>query len=314
MMLSVHMLSYNQEKYIRQALDGVLMQRVAFPMELVVSDDASTDSTPAILQEYAEKYPNIVKPLLREKNVGCIRNYWENFERCSGKYVALIDGDDYWTDPLKLQKQVDFLEAHPDYGLVYTDLESYNEKFGRIEPFPIDRVDGYAYDSQLMELRGIWTVTVCLRKSLLDNMPILDDRCFKGDTFIWLEISRKSLVKYLPEKTAIYRILTESVSHIPDARKRARFLNSVAHLYLYYVNHFPSNISLINQHVRKKWNLRRFSYALRCADYPELLDIHIPFFPLYGCKEVFAYLGSKILRLSPRLLRCASCCVNGGRS
>ena len=118
MKLSIGILTYNQEKYIRQCLDSVLMQKVAFDYEIVVGDDASTDGTQDVLCDYAKRYPGKFVLLLGEKNEGISMNYKKVLTACEGEYVALCEGDDYWTDRNKLQKQVDFLENHPDYGFV----------------------------------------------------------------------------------------------------------------------------------------------------------------------------------------------------
>ena len=117
-LVSVCTLTYNHEAYLRDTLEGILMQKVDFPMEILVNDDASTDGTRAILREYAEKYPDLIRPFYQDVNL-----YSQGKDLClevlypaaRGKYIALCEGDDYWTDPDKLQMQVDFLEAHPEY-------------------------------------------------------------------------------------------------------------------------------------------------------------------------------------------------------
>ncbi len=119
-MVSVYMLTYNHEKYIREALDSILMQKTTYSYEVIIGDDASTDSTPQIIMEYAEKYPKIIKPVLREKNIGAEKNGVDLKRRLQGKYVACLEGDDSWASPNKLQMQVDFLEAHPEYNAVFS--------------------------------------------------------------------------------------------------------------------------------------------------------------------------------------------------
>ena len=119
-MVSVICNVYNHEKYLRDALDGFVMQKTSFPFEVLVHDDASTDSSAAIIREYEEKYPDIIKPIYQTVNqysqkVPITREY--QLPRVQGKYIALCEGDDYWTDPMKLQKQFDFLEQHPEYSL-----------------------------------------------------------------------------------------------------------------------------------------------------------------------------------------------------
>jgi glycosyltransferase involved in cell wall biosynthesis len=126
MKLSVGILTYNQAQYIRQCLDAVLMQEVDFDYEIVIGDDASTDGTIAILEEYARKCKvygvrcKEIRVIKSEKNEGISMNYKKVLSACTGDYIALCEGDDYWTDPRKLQVQVDFLDAHPDYGFVGT--------------------------------------------------------------------------------------------------------------------------------------------------------------------------------------------------
>jgi len=114
--LSVILITYNHEKYIRKALDSVLMQETNFPFEIVVGEDMSPDDTRNIVKEYRNRYPEQIRLVHREKNTGRpTLNVYETTMKCRGEYLAYLEGDDYWTDPRKLQKQVDFLEAHPEY-------------------------------------------------------------------------------------------------------------------------------------------------------------------------------------------------------
>lgn len=113
--LSVVVITYNHEKYIRQCLDSILMQNVDFSFEILISDDCSTDQTAEIIKEYQEKNSHIIKPLLRSVNVGATKNQYECFLRCTGEYVAILDGDDFWTDKEKLKTQTDFLKNNKTY-------------------------------------------------------------------------------------------------------------------------------------------------------------------------------------------------------
>ncbi len=117
-MVSVNMMVYNHAKYLRNAIEGVLMQKRDFDIELLIHDDASTDGSQEIIREYQNNYPNIIKPIYQKENqfskkieIGLIYQY----PRCKGKYIAMCEGDDYWTDPNKLKKQVSYLEIHPDF-------------------------------------------------------------------------------------------------------------------------------------------------------------------------------------------------------
>lgn len=114
--LSVILITYNHEKYIRKALDSVLSQKTDFPFEVVIGDDCSPDDTKNIVREYQKNYPDQVRLVHREKNTGRpTLNVYETTMKCRGQYLAYLEGDDYWTDTKKLQKQMDFLESHPEY-------------------------------------------------------------------------------------------------------------------------------------------------------------------------------------------------------
>ena len=133
-LVSICCLTYNHAPFIRQCLDGFLMQITDFPIEILIHDDASTDGTDAIIQEYAEKYPDLFFPLFEKENQfskgkSSVMDIEYNYTRAKGKYIAYCEGDDYWTDPMKLQRQVDFLEANPEYSVCfhrcrYMDLPS----------------------------------------------------------------------------------------------------------------------------------------------------------------------------------------------
>lgn len=121
--VSVCCLTYNHEKYIRKTLDGILMQKTEFPFEILIHDDASTDRTAEIIREYQKRYPDIIKPIFEEKNQwtsyawGVLKLFV--YPKARGKYVALCEGDDYWTDAGKLQRQVDYMESHPECPAVF---------------------------------------------------------------------------------------------------------------------------------------------------------------------------------------------------
>jgi glycosyltransferase involved in cell wall biosynthesis len=117
--VSVLMITYNHERFIAQAIESVLMQKVDFEYEIVIGEDFSVDSTRAILLDYKRKHADKIRLLLPEKNVGMINNFVATLHACTGEYIALLEGDDYWIDPIKLQRQVDFLEGNVQYNVCY---------------------------------------------------------------------------------------------------------------------------------------------------------------------------------------------------
>lgn len=127
-LLSIIVLTYNHEKYIRQCLEGIINQKTNFTFEVIIGEDCSTDGTKNIVRDFEVRYPDIIKPIYHSQNVGAKRNAYEFcFSKVSGQYIALCEGDDYWTDFEKLQKQVDFLEANKDYSVCFHYVNFVNE-------------------------------------------------------------------------------------------------------------------------------------------------------------------------------------------
>ncbi len=120
--VSAYMLTYNHAQYIEQAIKGILQQSIDFPFELVIGEDCSTDGTREIVFEYQKKYPNIIRVITSDNNIGMMNNSTRTLQACRGKYIAFCEGDDYWIDPLKLQKQVDFLDSHPECSACFHNV------------------------------------------------------------------------------------------------------------------------------------------------------------------------------------------------
>jgi glycosyltransferase involved in cell wall biosynthesis len=204
---SVCCLTYNHKKYIRKAIDSFLMQDTNFPFEIVVHDDASTDGTRDIVLEYAKRYPRIIKLVLQTENQyrkGGLIGVRLVFPKTKGRYVALCEGDDYWTDSRKLQKQVDFLDAHSEYVITYTDSQPFDEH-GYVDV----NFGGAVRDVSAMELvRGIplYTLTTCFR-NVIKELPfdLLSARL--GDQVIWSLLGAHGKGKYLSDiSPAAYRV------------------------------------------------------------------------------------------------------------
>ena len=125
------MLAFNHEKFVAQAIESVLMQQVRFPIELLIGEDCSTDSTRAIVSEYATRYPDVIVPLLYERNLGAHENFQRLFKAARGTYHAMLEGDDYWTHPLKLQGQVEVLDSNADYAVAAHNVDIVYENHNR---------------------------------------------------------------------------------------------------------------------------------------------------------------------------------------
>lgn len=210
-MVTVWCTVYNHEPYIRDCLEGFMNQKTNFRYEVVVHDDASTDKSAAIIQQYAEKYPDIIKPILQTENQyskknGAIRRIRE--ENSRGKYVAICEGDDYWTDPHKLQEQVDFMESHPEYSLACTDAVVLSGK---------TELDWHRYDNDceisledIIHKRGAWiyTASMLYRKHLLDDYPVFAQKCHVGDYPKAIHLALRGKVYFFAKKMVTYRYLT----------------------------------------------------------------------------------------------------------
>lgn len=214
--VSIVCLVYNHEPYLRECFEGFVMQQTTFPIEILVHDDASTDHSADIIREYTEKYPDLFKPIYQTENQYSkgVDVFSENAKRAEGKYIAICEGDDYWTDPLKLQKQVDFLEEHEDVGLVATDF-SMCEGFNLTDKVFTCELDEITFQDFLFYNR-IGTLTVCYRKSVVNDYVPPIRKLRMGDYPLWLYIAYKSKIRYLHCNTACYRVLNNSASH-PDS-------------------------------------------------------------------------------------------------
>ena len=227
--------TYNHEKYINEAIDSFLMQETNFPFEIIIRDDCSTDKTAAIIKIYSEKYPNIIKPILETENQYSkgVRPMPVVFKKAAGKYLALCEGDDYWTDPEKLQKQVDFLENNPEYVITYTDCEYFDTSGNLKDP-------GLAatYDLEAVELQKshpINSLSVCFRNVLKETPPELE--CARiGDLCIWSLLGHHGKGKFLDDiKPARYRVHESGIFSKKTRRQRLIMWQiTTGALYAYY--------------------------------------------------------------------------------
>lgn len=204
--VSVFILTYNQEKFIGQTIESILEQNTDFPYQLVIGEDYSTDGTRSICEKYANSNPEKIKLLPSERNLGLINNFIRTLKECDGKYVAICDGDDYWIDPLKLQKQVDFLENNSDYSIVFTGIKFLYPN-GDCNEVVWDELKDTSNFDDLIFSNFIPSVTALFRnKQGEENFPNWIYKFPYGDWPIYLwTIKNGDKIKYLNEITAIYR-------------------------------------------------------------------------------------------------------------
>lgn len=204
--VSIFMLTYNQEDFIAKTIEGVLDQKANFCYQLVIGEDSSSDSTRQICEFYSNRFPDKIKLLDSNKRYGLIHNFMRTLKECDGKYIAVCDGDDYWTDPYKLQKQFDFLESHTDHSIVYTGIKNlypsgeFREKQWSHIKFP-------RYFEELIFGNFIPSVTAFYRnKKAEEKWPEWITNFPYGDWPVYLFLTRNGeKVGYIDEITAVYR-------------------------------------------------------------------------------------------------------------
>lgn len=261
----IRCITYNQELYIREALEGFVMQKTDFPFVAIVHEDASTDGTAEVLRDYAEKYPDIILPIFEKDNQyskrdGSLRKIMDKAcEVSRAKYIALCEGDDYWIDPFKLQKQIDFLKGNPAFGMCYTKVKGFDQ-----EKNTFTGITGGLNETfeQFLMANNVPTLTVVYHydiytKYLKDIQP-QSKKWLMGDYPLWLFFSHESKIKFIDEVTGIYRILPNSASHFDKThyQQKLNFLKSGFDVSVFYINKYP----LESQRVKSK---KVYNYVLK---------------------------------------------------
>lgn len=212
-LVSIDILAYNHEKYIAQAIDGALMQKTFFLTEIVICDDCSTDSTRDIILSYQKKHPENIILRFNDVNVGLRSTYFENKVACRGKYIAICEGDDYWTDQNKLQKQIDFLEANPDYSMCFHNAVELHEYPGHLTQSnifkPLEERDYSGSEILLNWL--IPTASVVFRNDISLDFRYIDDFQFY-DIVLFLRLADKGKIRCFDETMCVYRRHPESIT------------------------------------------------------------------------------------------------------
>ena len=206
--LTVVTTTYNQKKFLGQALEGILMQKTTFPFQVVVSDDCSTDGTTDILRKFAEKYPNIIKPIFHKHNLGAMNNFIETLNGIHTKYVAFCDGDDFWTDPNKLQKQVDFLDNNADYSICFHQVSVfYEDESKEKQVYPVNIIKTTEFDDLVKECYIPANSVVYRWKFQSDNSFIsaFPKDIVPGDYFVHLLHAESGKIYFIKEVMSAYR-------------------------------------------------------------------------------------------------------------
>lgn len=280
-LVHIRTMTYMHEKYIRDCIEGFLIQKTTFPVCFLIHDDASTDRTPEIIREYEKCYPKLIKAFYQTDNSYIHPNRLqmraEFFSWRTGKYEALCEGDDYWTDPLKLQKQVEFMEKNPEYGMVYTRVMRYNQTAEKFEKRPW----GGPYTEFVDLIKGnvVPTLSVLSRLDLIKQYQTeiqpQQHQWSLGDYPVWLWFAFNSKIHFMSDVTAVYRILDNSMSNFKDYNKKEKFQHSYISIQDFYSRKYLNKALDINKILnksmegfanRQKDRKKALEYLKKCGD------------------------------------------------
>lgn len=212
-MVSIICTAFNHEKYIDKTLQGFLMQKTLFPFEVLIHDDASTDATSKIIKRYETEYPNIIRGIYQKenqfsKNIPIGKKFL--YPKVQGKYVAECEGDDYWTDPYKIQKQVDFLEENINFSICFHPVKViWENKEKRKSIFPTPR---FRFNKKILSLNDLLVHNFIQTNSVMyrwrfnsDNLSLIPDNILPGDWFMHLLHAQIGKIGFIPNIMAVYR-------------------------------------------------------------------------------------------------------------
>lgn len=223
--VSIVMIAYNVENFIGEAIESVLAQSVSFPYELVIGEDCSTDRTREIAIGYEAKYPDKIRVLRHPRNLGLTPNCVAVHNACQGKYIALLDSDDYWTDNDKLQRQINFLENNPEYaGCGHQSMKTYEAKTKEDELFG-EMADKDYFVNDMITHRKFHTSSFVYRKEIWDKCGGIPENISSNERAIYPMVAVFGKIRYFKENMCVYRITGEGLSSRVDYKELETDMN-----------------------------------------------------------------------------------------
>lgn len=220
-LLSVCLITFNQVSFIEQAIESVLMQKVNFDYEFVIADDCSTDGTQEVLLKYCRKYPSLIKLIQQTANVGAAKNWADLLTYPKSKYIAYLEGDDYWTDPYKLQKQIDFLEGNLMYSVCFHSVKLELADGSIVDDYLTKEVPSTTAGIDLLVGNYIHSPSVVFRNIKLEEFfDVMDLSAPAGDYILHYHNAQNGLIYKFPEIMAVYRYGVGSWSSVLDFRMK----------------------------------------------------------------------------------------------
>lgn len=231
-------LTFNQEKTIARTLDSILSQKCTCSFEIIVGDDASTDSTRTICEQYEAKYPDVIKINPLHENYGVVRNYEETLSRCSGTYRMACAGDDWWSNPNKMQLQFDYMEKHRECVVLYGGFTEYYEATGNSREKKPIRINGDLFEV-LLQMNPVCAPTACIRMSALRKYDFHD---FVKEGFLvedwpnWLALSKYGTFDTMDESLVTYTIAYGTLHNNRKFEARKRYLDNFHKMRKYFIS------------------------------------------------------------------------------
>ncbi len=295
-LISICIITYNQEQYIRRAIDSVLAQTGNIDIEIVISDDGSNDTTPQICFEYQQKHPDLVRVVASITNRGVLSNWYQAIESSTGTYIALLEGDDYWIDPQKLSKQSAILQKEANIGFVYSDFFYLDEKKGTL----IQGMNHYRPSNNLFEEtlfnQALVSSTLMFRRPLFEPalfQQFIVHRFLTPDLPLFLHFCLTTQSYFLSDNTTIYNWRAGSVSRPTTQQEDLQFRESIYRIRLFFIIKKGENKKLLlakNEFILHKEQLL-IAWKFNDYQHAKQLAISFPFFATWQKDKKIALLA-----------------------
>lgn len=240
--VSVVIISYNQENFIKQTLNSIISQilhQQEIVFEVVIGDDCSTDKTAQIIREFEVKYPDLVFPIYNKKNIGAIKNYYNVLSKCDGEIIMQCAGDDYWLNN-KICRQLNYMRNHDNVGMCCCDVKLFDQKLNKFTHGKHKNSRGFISFEELLYMNTIYASSVCFRRNLFERYLEETKVCTKNwlmeDYPLMLWFSKNSYIYYDNFEGCVYRCIPQSISHPDNIQKKLDFEKNVWEIQKYFAN------------------------------------------------------------------------------
>lgn len=297
--LSIAIITYNQENYIAETLKSIIDQKHDYSIEIIIGDDCSIDSTRDIINSYKNKYPNLINTVFNETNLGLIKNFFNVVSKCNGKYFMVCAGDDYWL-PGKIKTQIDFLENNPSIGMCYGKTFLYNDKYNRFSKGTFGSKTTFL--NQLLNGNFIPAPSTALRMKLLDSyikeINPVNQKWIMEDSPMWFWFLKNTQVHFFNISFCVYRIINKSISHPNQYTKQLEYEKNCLIIRLFYIEYYKLDENLKNT-VLSNFDSVFIDLSFKYLKYNDFI--------LFSNKKALGF--KKILKFRILFYISSSCCV-----